>query len=60
MKHLNRNYYVETKDKRYIVHPIENTILKEKNKLFSLRTQNQVRNDTQIRRNQNALKDENI
>ena len=30
MKYLNGQYHVEVKDKRYIIHPIENIILGER------------------------------
>ena len=44
MKFLNGELYVEVKDHRYRIHPT------------SLRTQFQVQNDTQIRRNQLIVK----
>ena len=59
MKRLNGKDYVEVKDKRYIIHPTENNILRERKKPRSLRTQYQIFNKTQIRRNQKVLKNEN-
>ena len=59
MKYLNGNYYVEVKDHRYKIHPTENIILRERDPPSSLRTQYQVQNDTQIRKNQKVIKNEN-
>ena len=59
MKYLNREYYVEAKDHRYKNHPTENIILRKRDPPTSLRTQYQVQNDTQIRKNQNVVKNEN-
>ena len=59
MKHLNCNYYVEVKDKRYIIHPIENNILRLREEPKSLRTIYQVQNDPQIRKNQKVIKNDN-
>ena len=58
MKFLNGQYYVEKKDHRYIYHPTENIILRLRDIPQSLRTQYQVLNNTQIRRNQKLI--ENI
>ena len=52
MKYLNGEYYVEVKDHRYRIHPTEIIILRKRNPPTSLRTQYQVQNETQIRRNQ--------
>ena len=56
MKNLKGENYVEVKDKRYIIHPIENIILRKRDPPTSLRTQYQVQNGTQIRRNQKVIK----
>ena len=50
MKYLNGNYYVEIKDKRYIIHPIENKNLKFREEPKPLRTQYQVQIETQTRK----------
>ena len=44
MKFLNGKYYVEVKDKRYLSHPTENTILRLLNEPKSLGTQYEVQN----------------
>ena len=59
MKYLNGNYYVEVKDKRFLIHPTENIILRLSDEPKSLRTQYQVQNETQIRRNQKVIKNDN-
>ena len=59
MKYLNGEYYVEVKDNRYKIHPTENIILRKRDELKSLRTQYQVQNETQIRRNQKVFKNDN-
>ena len=59
MKYLDGNYYVEVKDHRYKIHPTENIILRKRDPPYSLRTQYQVQNETQIRRNQKVIKDDN-
>ena len=56
MKYLNGEYYVEVKDHRYKIHPTENIILGLRDEPKSLRTRNQVQNETQIRRNQKVIK----
>ena len=58
MKFLNEQYYVEVKDKRYRIHPTENNILRELDPPKPLRTQNQVQNETQIRKNQKAIRND--
>ena len=59
MKFLDGNFYVEVKDHRYINHPTENIILRKRDPPTSLRTQYQVQNETQIRRNQKVIKNDN-
>ena len=59
MKYLDGNYYVEVKDHRYKIHPTQNIILRKRDEPKSLRTQNQVQNETQIRRNQKVIKNDN-
>ena len=59
MKYLNGNYYVEVKDHRYKIHPTENIILRLRDEPKSLRTQYQVKNETQIRRNQKVIRNKN-
>ena len=50
MKSLKGRYYKEVKDKRYIIHPTEDFLLKLQEEQKSLRTQYQVQNETQIRK----------
>ena len=59
MKYLNGEYYVEVKDHRYKIHPTENIIFCKRDLPTSFRTQYQVRNNTQIRRNQKGIKNNN-
>ena len=59
MKYLNGDYYVEVKDHRYKIHPTENIILRKRDPPTSLRTQYQVQNETQIRRNQKVITNDN-
>ena len=59
MKYLDVNYYVEVKDYRYRIHPTENIILRKPDEPKSLRTQYQVQNETQIRRNEKVIKNDN-
>ena len=59
MNYLNGEYYVEVKDHRYKIHPTENNILRKREEPKSLRTQYQVQNETQIRRNQKIIKNDN-
>ena len=59
MKYLNREYYVEMKDRRYKIHPTENILLRKRDPPTSLRTQYQVQIDTQIRRNQKVINNDN-
>ena len=58
-KYLNGNYYVEEKDKQYIIHPSKNNKLGLPNEPKSLRTRYQFQNNTQIRKNQKVIKNEN-
>ena len=59
MKYLDGNYYIEVKDHRYRSHPTENIILRKRHPPTSLRTQYQVKNETQIRKNQKVIKNDN-
>ena len=59
MKYLNGEYYVEVKDHRYKIHPTENFILRLRDEPKSLRTQYQVKNETQVGRNQKVIKNDN-
>ena len=59
MKYLDGNSYVELKDHRYKIHPTEKIILQKRDQATSLRTQYQVQNKTQIRRNQKVIKNDN-
>ena len=59
MKYLNGRYYVEVKGHRYKIHTTENIILKLRDEPKALRTQYQVQNETQIRRNQRVIKNDN-
>ena len=56
MKYLISEYSVEVNDHRYIIHPTENIILGKRNPPTSLRTQYQVQNETQIRKNQKVIR----
>ena len=58
MKYLGQ-YDVEVKDHRYKIHPTENIILRLRYPPLSLRTQYQVQNETQIRKNQKVIKNDN-
>ena len=59
MNYLDVNYSTEVEDHRYRIHPTENIILSLRDEPKSLRTQNQVQNKTQIRRNQKVIKNNN-
>ena len=59
MKYLNGEYYVEVKDHRYRIHPTENIILRKRDPPQPLRTQYQVQNETQIRKKQKVIKNDN-
>ena len=55
MKYLIGNFYVEVKYHRCRIHPTENIILHKRDQPTSLRTQYQVQNNTQIRKNQKVV-----
>ena len=55
MKYLNGNCYVEVKDHRYKIHPTEKIILRKRDPPSSLRTQYQVQNNNQIRKNHKVV-----
>ena len=59
MKYLNSGYYVEVKDHRYKNPLTANIILRNRDPPQSLRTQYQVQNNIQIRKNQKVIKNEN-
>ena len=59
MKYLDGNYYVEVKDHRYRIHPAENVILGLRDPPKPLRTQHQVQNRIQMRKNQKVNKNDN-
>ena len=59
MKYLDGNYYVEVKDYRYITHPAENIIFRLRDPPIFFRTRYQVQNETQIRKNQKVIKNDN-
>ena len=59
MKYLNGECYVEVKDHRYKIYPTENNILGLRDEPKSVRTQYQVQNETQIRKNQKVIKNDN-
>ena len=56
MKYLNGQYYVEVRDHRYKIQKTENIILGERGPPKYLRTQYQVQNESQIRKNQKVKK----
>ena len=58
MKYLNGEYYVEVRDHRYKIHPTESILLRKRDEPKSLRTQYQVQNETQIRKNQKVIKND--
>ena len=59
MKYLVGNYYIGVKDHRYRIHPTEKILLRLCDEPKSLRTRYQVQNETQIRRNQKIIKNDN-
>ena len=59
MKVLSGNYYVKLKLKRYLIHPTENIILRKRDPPKYLRTQYQVQNNTQMRKTQKVIKNDN-
>ena len=58
MKNLNGEYYVEVEDHRYNFHRTENILLGLRDETKSFRTQYQVQNNTQIRKNQKVIRDD--
>ena len=59
MKYINGEYYVEVKDHRYEIHQTESFTIRKRDPPSSLRTQYQVQNETQIRKNQKVIKNDN-
>ena len=59
MEYLDGYYYVEVKDHRYKIHPTEINTFRKRDPQTSLRTQYQVQNETQIRRNQKVIRNDN-
>ena len=59
MKYLNGEYYVEVKDHRDLIHPTEYIILRKRDPPTSLRIQYQVKNETQIRKTQKVIRNDN-
>ena len=59
MKCLHGEYYVEVKGQRYKIHSTDNIILRKRDQPKSLRTQYQVQNETQIRKNQKVIRNDN-
>ena len=59
MKYLDGIYYVEVKDHRYRNPPNEIIILRKRDPPTFLRTQYQVQNETQVRRNQKVIENDN-
>ena len=59
MKFLHGENYVEMKDERYKSYPTENSILRKRDPPQFLRTQYQVHNITQIRKNQKDIRIDN-
>ena len=55
MKNVNGEYYVQVKDKRYIIRPNENNILRKRDPPTSLGTQYQVQNETEVRKNKKVV-----
>ena len=55
MNFLDGEYHVEVKDHRYRIHPTENIILRKRDPPTSLRTQYQIQNETQIKKNQKLV-----
>ena len=56
---LKANYYVEIKDKKFFIHPNEKNIIGLRNSSKPLRTQHQVQNETQFRKNQKTIRNWN-
>ena len=55
MKYLNGESFVEVKDHRYKIHPTEKIKLRKRDPPISRKTQYQVQNDTQFRKNQKVF-----
>ena len=53
------SFFEDVKDKRYVIHPIESIVLKEREPPESLRNQYQVKNETQMRKNQKIVRNGN-
>ena len=51
---------LKQKDQQYKIHPNENIILRKRDPPSSLRTQYQVQNESQIRKNQKVIKNDNV
>ena len=60
MRYLNGQYYVEVKDHRCRIRPTEIVILSLRDEPKSHRTQYHRQNCTRIRKNQKALKNDNV
>ena len=58
-KYFNGNYYLEVNDKRYKTNPIENIILAQREPTESLRSQYQFQNETDVRKNQKLIRNDN-
>ena len=59
MKQLDGDNYVEVKHHGYKVHPPENINLQKRDPPKSLRSQYHVQNETQIRKSQKVIKNDN-
>ena len=59
MKYLNGEHYVEVRDKKYLIHPSKKITIRKRDPPTSLRTQYQVQKETQIRKNQNVIRNDN-
>ena len=59
MKYLNGEYYVEVKDHRYRIDPTEKNKIRLRVTRKPPRPQHQVQNNTQIRKTQNVIKNDN-
>ena len=59
MKNLNGENYVELVDHRYKIHPTKHIILWKRDPPTSLRTQYKVQNNTQTKKNQKVIKNNN-
>ena len=59
MNYLDGVFYVAVQDHRYKIHPTENNILRKRDEPKSRRTQYQVQNETQIRRNEKVIRNNN-